>query len=288
MHDRWTELDRRARELNDLDKVLGLLGWDEETYAPDRARPGRGRQNATLEAIRHQRLVEPALGELVRTFADDTDELRRMLARRLGRRRARALAVSERLVRAFAEARSAALASWQEAKRASRFELFAPHLERLIELSKERADALCTSEATAAGLPGTYRALLATTGTTAASRFSTAGNPWARVDDVILAPTAAGFLGTPFLGPPRYWQAALNVTAGGAYRQDRIWAGGATLGTSGTGTSCNGWSTVSATAFGAVGIGWSSEVASAFANYAQSSGVTTCDNTQSKLMCLQQ
>jgi carboxypeptidase Taq len=148
MHDRWIELDRRARELNDLDKVLGLLGWDEETYAPDRARPGRGRQNATLEAIRHQRLVEPALGELVHTFADDTDELRRMLARRLGRRRARALAVSERLVRAFAEARSAALASWQEAKRASRFELFAPHLERLIELAKERADALCTSGAT--------------------------------------------------------------------------------------------------------------------------------------------
>ena len=150
------------------------------------------------------------------------------------------------------------------------------------------ADALCNSEATAAGLPGTYRALLATTGATAASRFSTTGNPWARVDDVILAPTAAGFLGSAVAGPPAYWQAALNVTAGGAYRQDRIWAGGATLGTSGTGTSCNGWSTVSATAFGAVGIGWSSEVASAFANYTQSSGVTTCDNTQSKLMCLQQ
>ena len=150
------------------------------------------------------------------------------------------------------------------------------------------ADALCNSEATAAGLPGTYRALLATTGATAASRFSTTGNPWARVDDVILAPTAAGFLGSAAGGPPAYWQAALNVTAGGAYRQDRIWAGGATLGTSGTGTSCNGWSTVSATAFGAVGIGWSSEVASAFANYTQSSGVTTCDNTQSKLMCLQQ
>lgn len=150
------------------------------------------------------------------------------------------------------------------------------------------ADALCNSEATAAGLPGTYRALLATTGATAASRFSTTGNPWARVDDVILAPTAVGFLGSAVAGPPAYWQAALNVTAGGAYRQDRIWAGGATLASSGTGTSCNGWSTVAGTAFGAVGIGWSSEVASAFANYAQSSGVTTCDNTQSKLMCLQQ
>ena len=151
------------------------------------------------------------------------------------------------------------------------------------------ADALCTSEATAAGLPGTYRALLATTGTTAASRFSTAGNPWARVDDVILAPTAAGFLGTPFLGPPRYWQAALNVTAEGAYRRDQIWAGGASPQSSANVPNCNGWSTADGTAHGAVGLAWWSEVGGAFAYYlSPSSGITNCNNTQRKLMCLQQ
>lgn len=138
----WSALHRRARELGDLDKILGLLGWDEETYAPDKARPGRGRQAGTLEAIRHQRLGDPDLGELIARFTEDDDDDRRMLARRLARRRARALAMSEALVRSFAEARSAALAAWQEAKRTARFERFAPALETLVDLSRQRADAL--------------------------------------------------------------------------------------------------------------------------------------------------
>ena len=53
------------------------------------------------------------------------------------------------------------------------------------------ADALCNSEASTASLPGTYRALLATTTASAASRFSTSGAPWGRPDGVLLAPTAA-------------------------------------------------------------------------------------------------
>ena len=45
------------REIVDLDQVLSLLSWDEETYAPDRARLVRGRQTGTLEAIRHHYLA---------------------------------------------------------------------------------------------------------------------------------------------------------------------------------------------------------------------------------------
>ncbi|MEZ4404644.1 MAG: hypothetical protein R3B06_31780 [Kofleriaceae bacterium] len=148
------------------------------------------------------------------------------------------------------------------------------------------ADALCAAEATAAGLTGTFRALLATTGASAASRFSTTGNPWARVDDVVLAPTAAGVLGGA-LGVPTYWDAALNVTAAGAYRFDRTWAGAGTLQAAGTGSSCAGWSTTTATAYGAVGIAASSRVATAFANYNAQSTLTDCSNTGYKIMCLQ-
>ncbi len=150
------------------------------------------------------------------------------------------------------------------------------------------ADALCASEASAAGLTGTFRALLATTGASAASRFSTTGTPWARVDNVLLAPTAAGFLGGAAAGPPTYWDAALNVTAAGGYRFDRTWAGAASVQTVGTGTSCSGWSTVTSTAFGSVGIAASTRTATAFANYTASSSITTCDNAAHKIMCLQQ
>ena len=79
--------------------------------------------------------------------------------------------------------------------------------------------------------------LLATTGASAASRFSTTGCPWARVDDVVLAPTATGFLGSAVAGPPTFWDASLSVTASRSYGTGRTWAGAGTVQSSGTGTS---------------------------------------------------
>ncbi len=46
----------------------------------------------------------------------------------------------------------------------------------------EGADALCTSDATAAGLTGSFRALLSTSTATGASRFDLEGEPWVLVD----------------------------------------------------------------------------------------------------------
>lgn len=52
------------------------------------------------------------------------------------------------------------------------------------------ADALCTQEATAAGKPGTFKALLATSKASAISRFDTSGAPWVRIDGLPLLPSA--------------------------------------------------------------------------------------------------
>ena len=50
------------------------------------------------------------------------------------------------------------------------------------------ADALCNSEAQQGSLPGSYKALLATSTASAFSRFS-AGSPWQRVDGMVLSPS---------------------------------------------------------------------------------------------------
>ncbi len=51
------------------------------------------------------------------------------------------------------------------------------------------ADAHCQTDAASVALPGNYRALLATSTATAASRFDLTGVPWARVDDSLIAAT---------------------------------------------------------------------------------------------------
>lgn len=126
-----------------LDGVIDLLGWDEETYLPAGAREERGEQLAALESLRHARLVAPELGALLdaaRAAAPDPTAARSLAL--LERRRARALALPESLVRAFAEARSRSLAAWEAARRTRRFADWAPTLKPLLELARERGRAL--------------------------------------------------------------------------------------------------------------------------------------------------
>jgi len=96
------------------------------------------------------------------------------------------------------------------------------------------ADALCTSEASAASLPGTYRAFLGTTQACPMSRFDVGGAPWARVDGVVLAATASDFAAGS-------WVTSLNVTARGGYIGNLgVWVGAP--GPSALGIStCNDW-----------------------------------------------
>jgi len=56
------------------------------------------------------------------------------------------------------------------------------------------ADVLCQTESNAAGLPGTFLALLPTILASAASRFDTTGPTWVRPDGIPLAATAALFM----------------------------------------------------------------------------------------------
>jgi hypothetical protein len=71
------------------------------------------------------------------------------------------------------------------------------------------ADALCQSEANSAGFSGSFRALLATNGASAASRFDTSGPPWVRPDGVPLMPSAAQV----FQSNVTMWNVALNTSA---------------------------------------------------------------------------
>jgi Sushi repeat (SCR repeat) len=112
------------------------------------------------------------------------------------------------------------------------------------------ADLHCQQDASAAALPGTYKALLAPTGSSAASRFDTSGLPWIRADGIPIAPTAAAFFSTSLFDVPP------NVTADGSayFGPVGVWSGAATPMIAGKGANnCTNWLSSSATAFAAGG-----------------------------------
>jgi carboxypeptidase Taq len=130
-------------ELKDLSGLIGLATWDQETYLPPKGDDARAHQQATIQGLFHERLVDPALGELLeRAKLAPLEDDQRAMVRVLSRERDRSLRVPQSLVRALAEAQSRGLSAWRSARRARSFALFAPALKTLLELRRQQADAI--------------------------------------------------------------------------------------------------------------------------------------------------
>ncbi|HEX5048274.1 MAG TPA: carboxypeptidase M32 [Gammaproteobacteria bacterium] len=161
------ELRATVFKLRDLEAVIQVLEWDEETYRPAGAAENRASQLAVLGGLRHELLVSDRLGDLMDSVSGrpDLGRAERAELERLRRVRRTAIALPQTLVAAFAEARSHCLAAWEHARTANDFRLFAKPFDLLLKLLRERADALKIGEDLYDGLlddhePGMRRARL--------------------------------------------------------------------------------------------------------------------------------
>jgi len=137
-----------GEELALLSGVQALLGWDQEVLLPAKGIPYRGRQMAWLSGMAHEQFTRPEVGEWLAaaenelgTPGDAGEEPVVANLREWRHRYDRETRLPKRLVEEFAAVRVEAKAAWAEARRRSEFALFAPHLSRLIDLSREKAAA---------------------------------------------------------------------------------------------------------------------------------------------------
>jgi carboxypeptidase Taq len=141
--DAWERLLPRLHELHDLVAASRLLRWDQAVVMPHKGAGGRARVLATLESLAHRRLVDPAVGDLLEELSDaDLDVDRAAHVRVLKREYDKAAKIPSDLVRALAESTGLAYHAWTQAKPASDFDMLQPHLEKLLALKKEEADAI--------------------------------------------------------------------------------------------------------------------------------------------------
>ncbi len=140
----WERLEPKLRELRDLSGALSLLHWDQAVMMPPGGGAARARATASIEAIAHDKLTNPAIGDLLAELEsdDDLDQDQRASVRILRRDYDKATKVPEDLVRAIAEAQGRSYQAWTEARPANDFAILEPHLARLIDLKREQADAL--------------------------------------------------------------------------------------------------------------------------------------------------
>jgi carboxypeptidase Taq len=139
----WTELCGYLREIEALEGAQGLLEWDQQTMMPKRGATGRGQQIAALAGVVHERITKPRVGQLLDQLeAEPLDEVQKAGVRNVRRTWNRATRVSPELVTKIAEAQATAFGAWIGAKGSADYSAFAPHLERLVDLIRERAEAI--------------------------------------------------------------------------------------------------------------------------------------------------
>lgn len=143
MNDKLEQLNLKYGEVADIRATIALLEWDQEVYMPPKGGEARGRQIATLSALAHRLFTDPQVGALLYDLAAAADALepdaRRMVEETLYDYE-RATRLPESFVHALAEAQSRAFQAWVDARKASSFPQFLPHLERILALQKQKAD----------------------------------------------------------------------------------------------------------------------------------------------------
>lgn len=147
--DAYSALVAHFRELSVLQSCSAVLGWDQQTYMPKGGAAFRGEQLALLAKLCHERATDPRIEEWLTTaeVAPDSPEAANVREWRHGYDRATKLPA--RLVEELALATSAANEGWEEARKEDKFETFRPHLEKVLALKREEAEALSPSPAPA-------------------------------------------------------------------------------------------------------------------------------------------
>ena len=142
LRSRFDELLRRLAEISDLERVGFLLSWDEETKMPPLGAPARAEQRATLARLVHELATAPELGALfdeLREFEEshEPDSFEASVIRVCRRDYEKQRRVPSSLRAEMVRAGSLAYRAWLDARAASDFEIFRPHLERRLALVHE-------------------------------------------------------------------------------------------------------------------------------------------------------
>ena len=147
MNERYDRLLASSREISTLESIGELLSWDQETYMPPAATDARSEQRTLVATLMHQRLVSEQLGEAIERL-HGSEELEALGAeavanvRELRRRHQRERKVPADLVQQIARTTALAHQPWVQARKENKLQLFAPWLERLVNLKKQWAEAV--------------------------------------------------------------------------------------------------------------------------------------------------
>jgi carboxypeptidase Taq len=139
----YRQLETRFRRIAQLNGAMAVLHWDSATMMPDGGADTRADQLATLGVIAHERLTDPAMGDLLAKAetSGGLDDWQAANLRAMRRQWRHASAVPADLVEARSLATSQAEMVWRTARAANDFKALLAPWQKVLDLTREAAQA---------------------------------------------------------------------------------------------------------------------------------------------------
>ena len=141
----YQQLEHEFRRLFAFRGAAGILHWDASVMMPRGSAELRGDQLAALEIESHSLLASPKVSRLLdraEAGRGGLDAWQLANLREMRRARDHAIATPQSLVSRLAKATARAEVRWVEAKQQNDFALFAPHLEEVVALVRDKSNLL--------------------------------------------------------------------------------------------------------------------------------------------------
>ncbi len=150
-HQDYQTLHQLSYQVRLLTGISSLLEWDQETYMPAAGAGIRGEQLKALAGLAHQqktsqdfanalaKLIDLKTGELI---AHDLNSAQVAAVKAWQRDYIKDVALPSSFVEEFALLASQAQLVWRQAKKDNAFQQFAPYLDKLIQLARQKAEYL--------------------------------------------------------------------------------------------------------------------------------------------------
>lgn len=133
-----------AQKAADLGNAAAVLGWDQETYMPEKGFEFRGRQLATLASMAHELTTSDSYGSVLHSLSagnglgDNEQQNIRLSLEDYEKNKKLPAAFVEQLT----QQTSASYNAWLKARKDNDYSIYAPELEKMIALQKQMADML--------------------------------------------------------------------------------------------------------------------------------------------------
>jgi carboxypeptidase Taq len=138
----YKQLEQEWQRLHAFGGALSLLRWDAAVMMPRGSADVRGEQLAAIETEHHALLTSPRVSRLLeraQASSGELDDWQRANLREMRRQRDHAIATPVSLIARLARATSVAEVRWAEAREKQDFGIFAPHLDEVLQLVRDKA-----------------------------------------------------------------------------------------------------------------------------------------------------